>query len=117
MRVGAPKEIKDNEFRVALTPAGVFELRKRGHVALVERGAGAGAGLADADYEAAGAMLVEGPADIFANADLIVKVKEPQPGERAMLRPGQILFTYLHLAADRALTLDLLALARRLHRL
>jgi alanine dehydrogenase len=107
MRVGAPKEIKDNEFRVALTPAGVFELRQRGHVALVERGAGAGAGLSDAAYEAAGATLVEGQAEIFETADLIVKVKEPQPSERARLRPRQILFTYLHLAADRALTLDL----------
>ncbi|MBY6243561.1 alanine dehydrogenase [Methylosinus sp. Sm6] len=108
MRVGAPKEIKDNEFRVALTPAGVFELVRRGHVALIERGAGEGAGIADAAYEAAGATLAEGPAGIFETADLIVKVKEPQPRECERLRPGQILFTYLHLAADRALTLDLL---------
>jgi alanine dehydrogenase len=108
MRVGAPKEIKDNEFRVALTPAGAGELTQRGHIVLVERGAGDGAGLSDAAYEAAGAALVDGPEEIFATADLIVKVKEPQPRERAMLRPGQILFTYLHLAADRAQTLDLM---------
>jgi alanine dehydrogenase len=108
MRVGAPKEIKNNEYRVGLTPAGVLELTQRGHRVLVQRSAGEGAGLADAAYEAAGAMMTEGPAEIFAAADLIVKVKEPLPQERAMLRPGQILFTYLHLAADREQTLDLM---------
>jgi alanine dehydrogenase len=108
MRVGAPKEIKDNEYRVALTPAGVFELSQRGHVVFVERGAGAGAGLDDGDYATAGALLTDSAEEIFASVDLIVKVKEPQSREREMLRPGQILFTYLHLAADRAQTLELI---------
>ena len=107
MRIGAPKEIKDNEYRVSLTPAAVSELVQRGHAVLVEKGAGVGAGLSDAAYEAAGASLADGPGEIFETADLIVKVKEPQPQERERLRPGQTLFTYLHLAADRRQTLDL----------
>lgn len=107
MRVGAPREVKDNEFRVALTPAAVSELTQRGHAVAVERGAGAGAGLSDAAYEAAGASVAESAREIFEWADLIVKVKEPQPQERERLRPGQTLFTYLHLAADREQTLDL----------
>ncbi|HEY8063265.1 MAG TPA: alanine dehydrogenase [Methylosinus sp.] len=108
MRVGAPREVKDNEFRVALTPAGVYELVQRGHLVMVERGAGVGAGLSDGDYRTAGAAIVEGPDEIYSGADLVVKVKEPQPQERARLRPGQILFAYLHLAADRAQALELM---------
>jgi alanine dehydrogenase len=108
MRIGVPREIKNNEYRVGTTPAGVHELTGRGHVALVERGAGAGAGLGDDAYESAGARLVDGPDEIFETADLIVKVKEPQPQERQRLRPGQMLFAYLHLAADLAQTRDLM---------
>jgi len=108
MRVGAPKEIKDNEFRVALTPAGVYELAQRGHLVMVESGAGVGAGMSDDDYRTAGAAIVEGPEPIFSSADLVVKVKEPQAEERERLRPGQILFAYLHLAADRRQALDLM---------
>jgi alanine dehydrogenase len=108
MRVGAPKEIKNNEYRVGLTPSSVAELTHAGHEVLVETGAGAGAGVSDDAYAAAGAALVDGAAPIFATADLIVKVKEPQPREVDMLRRGQILFTYLHLAADAALTCALI---------
>ncbi|QGM97993.1 alanine dehydrogenase [Methylocystis parvus] len=103
MRIGVPKEIKNNEFRVGLTPSSVVELAHAGHEILVEPSAGEGAGLSDDEYVAAGAALA--PArQIFERADLIVKVKEPQSSEVAMLRQGQLLFTYLHLAADRALT-------------
>ena len=108
MRVGAPSEVKDNEFRVGLTPAGVYELVQRGHFVMVQSGAGVGAGLSDGDYRTAGAAIVEGPDEIYSSAELIVKVKEPQPQERERLRPGQILFAYLHLAADRAQALELM---------
>jgi len=104
MIIGVPKEIKDHEYRVALLPSATYQLTRHGHTVLVQNGAGAGAGYPDADYLAAGARLVAEPATIFGEADLIVKVKEPQPQECAMLRPGQILFTYLHLAASRTLT-------------
>jgi len=107
MRVGVPKEIKEQEYRVALLPSAAYQLIKRGHQVLVERGAGAGAGYPDDDYADAGATLVADHAAIF-DADLVVKVKEPLPAEYALLRPGQILFTYLHLAADRQLTQALL---------
>ena len=100
MLVGVPKEIKNNEFRVGLTPPSVHELATRGHQVLVQAGAGAGIGLADEDYRAAGATIVDTAPEIFARAEMIVKVKEPQPQECAMLRPGQILYTYLHLAPD-----------------
>jgi alanine dehydrogenase len=109
MRVGAPKEIKNNEYRVSLTPSSVAELRHAGHEVMVETGAGIGAGISDADYVAAGATLAEDPAQIFAASDMIVKVKEPQPQEVALLRSGQTLFTYLHLAADAALTRSLMS--------
>jgi alanine dehydrogenase len=109
MLVGVPKEVKVREYRVGLTPTSVRELVAHGHRVLVERGAGAGIGMEDADYERAGALVVDSPDDIFARGDLIVKVKEPQPAERAMLCPGQILFTYLHLAPDPEQTADLLA--------
>jgi alanine dehydrogenase len=100
MRVGLPKEIKNNEYRVGLTPASVRELTAHGHAVLVQRGAGTPIGLTDDQYLAAGAKLVDDAAGVFAGSDMIVKVKEPQPQECAMLRAGQILYTYLHLAPD-----------------
>ncbi|MBM3598100.1 MAG: alanine dehydrogenase [Alphaproteobacteria bacterium] len=102
MLVGTPKEIKSNEYRVGLVPASVRELVHHGHKVVVETGAGAGIGVADSDYRAAGARIVTTAAEVFRRAELVVKVKEPQPVECAMLRPGQVLFTYLHLAADAA---------------
>ncbi len=108
MLIGCPKEIKNQEYRVGMTPAAVREAAAHGHRVLVEAGAGVGAGFPDAAYTAAGAELTEGPARIFAEAELIVKVKEPQAGERALLREGQVLFTYLHLAPDPDQTRDLL---------
>jgi len=104
MVVGVPKEIKGQEHRVALLPSAAYQLIKRGHEVIVERSAGAGAGYPDADYEQAGARLVTEHAAVFEKADLVVKVKEPEPSEYPLLRPGQILFTYLHLAASRSLT-------------
>jgi alanine dehydrogenase len=104
MIIGVPKEIKQQEHRVALLPSAAYQLIKRGHTVIVERNAGTGAGYPNADYEQAGATLVDAHAVVFARADLIVKVKEPLPEEYPLLRPGQILFTYLHLAADKALT-------------
>jgi alanine dehydrogenase len=100
MRIGVPKEIKTQEYRVALVPAGVRELTDAGHEVLVQAGAGAGVGLDDAKYEAAGARIAARAEDVFARSDLIVKVKEPQAIECARLKSGQTLFTYLHLAAD-----------------
>jgi len=100
MKIGVPKEIKTLEFRVGMVPAGVRELVHDGHEVIVETNAGAGIGMTDADYEKAGATVVAKPKDVFAAADLIVKVKEPQLNECTMLRPDQVLFTYLHLAAD-----------------
>lgn len=102
MLIGIPKEIKNNEFRVGLVPAGARELCARGHTVLVQAGAGLGSGFNDDDYALAGAEIVPDAAVIFARADLIVKVKEPQPEECGMLRKSQVLFTYLHLAADPA---------------
>ena len=109
MTIGVPKEIKDNENRVAMLPSGARDLVGRGHRVIVQRGAGAGASYRDEDYRAAGAELVETVDGVFSLADLIVKVKEPQPEEVAMLEPRHILFTYLHLAANRKLTEDLVA--------
>jgi len=100
MIVGVPKEIKNHEYRVGLTPPSVRELTSRGHTVLVQKNAGAEIGLADDQYVAAGAAMVDTAKEIFARADMIVKVKEPQPGECAMLSEGQILYTYLHLAPD-----------------
>ncbi|MDF3083442.1 alanine dehydrogenase [Burkholderia sola] len=100
MLIGVPKEIKNHEYRVGLTPAGARELTRHGHRVLVQRGAGTAIGLLDDDYTAAGASLSDGADEIFARADMIIKVKEPQPAECAMLRRGQILYTYLHLAPD-----------------
>lgn len=104
MIVGVPKEIKEQEYRVALLPSAAYQLVKRGHQVLVEQNAGAGAGYPDSEYARAGAILVNDHGAIFEKADLVVKVKEPLPAEYPLLRPGQILFTYLHLAADLALT-------------
>ncbi len=100
MKIGVPKEIKTLEFRVGMTPAGVRELVHDGHEVIVETNAGAGIGMTDKDYEAAGAKVAGTPKEVFAAADMIVKVKEPQLNECAMLRDDQVLFTYLHLAAD-----------------
>ena len=109
MKIGCPTEIKPQESRVGLTPAAAGEAVRHGHQALVQKGAGAGAGFEDKDYAAAGAVLLDTAEEIFATADMIVKVKEPQPTERKMLREGQLLFTYLHLAPDPEQTRDLLA--------
>lgn len=100
MIVGVPKEIKNHEYRVGMTPSSVRELTSRGHQVLVQKNAGTEIGLTDEQYQAVGAELVDTAQEIFARAEMIVKVKEPQPVECAMLRPGQILYTYLHLAPD-----------------
>ncbi|RKF22519.1 alanine dehydrogenase [Altericroceibacterium spongiae] len=107
MRIGCPREIKNHEYRVGLTPESAFELTTHGHEVLIEAGAGEGIGAADAQYRQAGAAIADSAADIFAACDMMVKVKEPQPEERVQLREGQILYTYLHLAPDPAQTADL----------
>ena len=104
MNVGIPKELKADEHRVALPPAGLGELVKRGHGAFVERGAGSGSGFSDEEYAAAGAVLLDSAAEVWSRADLVIKVKEPQAIEYAYLRPDLTLFTYLHLAAEASLT-------------
>jgi alanine dehydrogenase len=109
MLIGVPKEIKDHEYRVGLIPSSAAELARRGHRVLVEAGAGLGAGLSDHDYRAAGAEMVDSAEEVFARAEMIVKVKEPLPHERKRLHQGQVLFTYLHLAADPQLAKDLMA--------
>src|SRR3989441_8494761 len=108
MIIGVPKEIKEHEFRVGLTPDGTRALMKAGHRVLVEAGAGAGSGLDDPAYRAAGAEVVSNKVALFERADLIVKVKEPLPEEYPLFRKSQALFTYLHLAANRPLTEALL---------
>ena len=108
MVVGVPKEVKQGEFRVGLVPSAAGQLIRNGQRVVVQRGAGAGSGYPDKEYEAAGATLLSSLEEVFAEADLVVKVKEPQPPEVALLRPGQILFTYLHLAATKELTLGLI---------
>jgi alanine dehydrogenase len=109
MIIGLPKEIKDQEYRVALLPSGVYQLVRRGHEVVVERGAGNGAGYPDAEYEQAGAIMTDSHAAVFERAELVVKVKEPLASEFSLLRSGQLLFTYLHLAASRPLTDALIA--------
>jgi len=109
MKIGCPKEIKPQEFRVGMTPNAAHEAVVHGHTVLIESNAGIGAGFGDADYVAAGAQIIATADEVFAAADLIVKVKEPQAIERKRLREGQVLFTYLHLAPDAAQTADLLA--------
>ncbi|MBU9699080.1 alanine dehydrogenase [Rhodobacteraceae bacterium HSP-20] len=108
MKIGCPKEIKPQEFRVGMTPIAAREAVAHGHEVLVETGAGVGSGFADADYIAAGARIAADAAEVFAKSEMIVKVKEPQAVERARLREGQVLFTYLHLAPDPEQTKDLL---------
>lgn len=109
MIVGVPREVKADEYRVAMLPVGAEELTAAGHRVLIETGAGLGSGIPDDEYAASGVEIVSDPRDLFARADLIVKVKEPQPSEWPMLRPGQIVFTYFHFAADEALTRAVLA--------
>ena len=109
MRISVPTEIKDNEYRVALTPAGVHDLVRAGHEVIVQRGAGVASSMSDAEYASAGAELVEDAAEVWARAELLLKVKEPIEAEYGFLRDDLVLFTYLHLAADRALTDRLLA--------
>ena len=109
MLIGVPKEIKDQEYRVGLVTASVRELVHHGHQVVVEHNAGHAIGLDDDDYRGAGAEVVDSAAEVFARAELVVKVKEPQASERALLRPDQVLFTYLHLAADAEQTADLVA--------
>lgn len=109
MIVGVPKEVKCDEYRVGMLPVGAEEMTRAGHTVLVQRDAGIGSGLPDQLYEEAGAKMVDTAAEVFATADMIVKVKEPQPAEISMLRPGQVMFTYFHFAADRKLTESFLA--------
>lgn len=109
MIIGVPKEIKNNENRVSMTPAGVKELVAHGHTVYVQHTAGHGSGFADEEYEAAGAVILPGIADVYAIAEMIVKVKEPVEPEYCLVRPGQLLFTYFHFACDRALTDAMLA--------
>jgi alanine dehydrogenase len=104
MQIAIPKEIKKQEYRVGLLPSVAYQLVQQGHTVLVERGAGEDTGYPDADYEQAGAKLIDDHEALFAEGDLVVKVKEPLPEEYGLLRPGQVLFTYFHLAADRELT-------------
>lgn len=108
MLIGIPREIKDNEYRAGMVPSSVVELVHHGHQVLVESGLGLGIGVHDDEYRQAGATVLDGPEDIYAQAELLVKVKEPQAEECRMLREGQVLFTYLHLAPDRELTQGLL---------
>ncbi len=108
MHIGVPKEIKNHEYRVGLTPAGARELCRRGHRVMIETSAGAAIGFPDEHYVAAGATIVASAKEIFASADMIIKVKEPQPVEYEQLRPGQILYTYLHLAPDPGQTRGLI---------
>src|SRR3954452_15932788 len=100
MIIGIPKEIKEQEQRVSLLPSAANLLNRRGHTVLVEKNAGVGSGYSDEDYKAAGAEIVDQAKDVFARAEMIVKVKEPLPAEYSLLREGQILLTYLHLAAS-----------------
>jgi alanine dehydrogenase len=108
MKIGVPKEIKIRELRVALTPAGADVLVKHGHEVFVERGAGIGSGISDGEYAAAGARILDGPEEVWGESQMIMKVKEPLGPEFARMREGQLLFTYLHLAADEHLTRTLL---------
>ena len=109
MKIGVPKEIKAQENRIAMLPSAAYQLTKRGHQVIVEANAGTGSGFSDAEWESAGAEVVQTHEEVFARADMIVKVKEPLESEWPLLRPGQILFTYLHLAASKRLTEALMA--------
>ncbi|MFH0794130.1 MAG: alanine dehydrogenase, partial [bacterium] len=104
MLVGVPKEIKNNEFRVAIVPAGVRQLTKAGHKVLITKGAGEGSGVSDEAYTSVGAKIVASNEEVFKKADMVIKVKEPLKEEYKMIRPGQILFTYFHFASSEELT-------------
>jgi len=104
MIIGVPKEIKEDEYRVAIVPAGVELMRRAGHRVLVQKGAGVGSGFSDSEYRSGGATIVVGAREVFRRADMIMKVKEPRPKEYSLLRPGQIVFTFFHFAASRKLT-------------
>lgn len=108
MIIGVPREVKTDEYRVALLPVGAEELRRRGHQVLIQHGAGVGSGFPDEQYATSGAEIVSTAAELFAQAEMILKVKEPQPSEWSLLRPGQIVFTYYHLASNKQLTQALL---------
>lgn len=108
MRIGVPKEVKDHEYRVGMTPPGVFELTRLGHEVVIESNAGHAIGIDDQDYVKVGATIAANPTDVFETAQMVVKVKEPQPSEIGLLSEGQVIFTYLHLAPDRAQTQGLL---------
>jgi len=108
MIIGIPKEIKQDEYRVAMVPAGVQQLRRHGHKVLVQSHAGIGSGITDAEYRRAGAQIVRTARSVFRHAEMIIKAKEPEPSEYALLRRGQIVFTYFHLAASRKLTLAMM---------
>jgi alanine dehydrogenase len=108
MIIGVPTEIKEGENRVALTPAGVHTLVGDGHSVLIQRGAGDGSNFADDEYAAAGAEMIDGAVDVFGRAEMVMKVKEPIDGEFELFRPGQMLFTYLHLSSSEELTTRLL---------
>ncbi|NUP90510.1 MAG: alanine dehydrogenase, partial [Candidatus Sumerlaeia bacterium] len=109
MIIGVPKEIKENEFRVALTPAGAHTLRRNRHTVLVEKGAGLGSGFADSEYRQAGAQIVADVRALWRRAGMILKVKEPLPAEYSRIREGQIVFTYFHFASSESLTRKVLA--------
>ncbi len=117
MKVGIPREVKNHEYRVAITPAGVHELVRNGHEVYVEKEAGVGSSIDDDDFAAAGATILGAADDVWATADLILKVKEPIAEEYHRMREGQTLFTYLHLAADRPLTEELRRAQGHRHRL
>ena len=104
MKIGIPKEIKNNENRVGMTPSGVYELIQHGHTVYVQATAGEGSGFSDADYRQVGAEILPSIADVYAASEMIIKVKEPIEPEYALVRPGQLLFTYFHFASDRELT-------------
>src|SRR3989337_4319387 len=108
MKIGVQKEIKDQEFRVSMIPAGIRTLTGHGHTVLIQRGAGTGSGISDNEYIAAGGVIINSAEELFRMSEMIVKVKEPLHAEYSLLRSGQVLFTFLHLAADRALTEEIL---------
>ena len=117
MRVGVPKEVKNHEYRVAMTPAGVHELVAHGHEVFVERGAGDGSSIPDEQYVEAGAKLLDSADEVWATGEMVLKVKEPIAEEYDRMREGQVLFTYLHLAADKPLTEELMRPRRHRDRL
>ena len=104
MIIGIPKEIKNNEYRVSILPAGVETLTHAGHQVLIEHNAGFGSGITDVDYETVGAEIVDTPDLVYSQAEMILKIKEPQPSEYSLIKKGQMIFTYFHFAASRELT-------------